>query len=221
MRSTPLVLFILLFGCSQSNKSTQSQRKEQYNILLSKFKDISFDTLLVSSLNEQERIETYKFKGQQLDSSDAVLFPKNIADHHFIDPPGLFACYKFKIDSNRTALIARTPSEYYPSSIKLFVYTNNKDTLIEVAELAQYIGDAGALSDINSWLYKDEKNDFHAFVWQHDSQDNSVENENDTTTSSWDYFNLYNISQNKSDSLGSKKERLPFYLISLIQKKTR
>ncbi|MFX7198022.1 hypothetical protein ABTI40_19625, partial [Acinetobacter baumannii] len=69
-------------------------------------------------MGENGEVKNYKYKGTQLDSNDAVLFPAEISKRHFSDPPGLFACFRFKIDSFKTGLIARTPSEYYPTSIK-------------------------------------------------------------------------------------------------------
>ena len=203
---------LLLLGCMQTNKP---QKNEKYSRLFSKFKEISFDTLVVYSLSDGVNLEDYKFKGVQLDSTDAILFPQNIARAHFIDTPGLFACYKFKIDSTRLGLIARTPSEYFPSSIKLFIYTFYKDTLIEAKELAQYIGDAGALQNVNSWIFKDNQN-IKVFTWLRDSNDNSVE---DTTISIDDNFYIYDITKNKHESLGTLPDKLPKKLAQLLAPK--
>jgi hypothetical protein len=221
MRYIILLISLLLFGCAQptNNSSKKSKKNADYIRLLSKFKEIVFDTMHVFPLSDGMNYEKYKFNGIQLDSVDAILFPKDIAERHFVDPPGLFACYKFKIDSLRTGLIARTPAEYYPSSIKLFIYTTNKDTLIETIELAQFIGDAGALRDINSWIFTDSDKTIKAFTWLQDSEDNSVEDEKDTTISTWNYFSLYNISTGRLDSLGSKPEYLPLKLATLLKQR--
>jgi len=214
-----LLLFISLatfLGCAQTKRPVP--QGEKYYKLLSKFKEISFDTLFVYSLNDEVTLENYEFKGIKLDSSDAILFPEKISHAHFVDPPGLFACYKFKIDSTRTGIIARTPSEYFPSSIKLFIYTLGKDTLIESNELAQFIGDAGALRNINSWIFRDTQG-FKAFTWLRDSEDNSVENEKDTTISVSDYFSLYDITKDKRDSIGRHISQLPSKFVNLLKGK--
>ncbi|MCA6438507.1 MAG: hypothetical protein IM581_01105 [Chitinophagaceae bacterium] len=170
----------------------------------------------VFPMGENGEVKNYKYKGTQLDSNDAVLFPAEIAKRHFSDPPGLFACFRFKIDSFKTGLIARTPSEYYPTSIKLFIYESSKDTLEEFSELAEYIGDAGALRDVNSWLFRDSINDIHAFTWIHDSEDNSVEDEKDTTISNTNFFALSNISKNKRQKLDSGIAKLPSSLKKFV-----
>jgi len=163
-------------------------------------------------MGDQGDVNSYKYKGQQLDSTDAILFPPNIAKAHFNDPPGLFACFKFRIDSTKIGLIARTPSEYYPTSIKLFIYRPDVDTLEENSELAESIGDAGAARNIDSWLFKDSNKNIQIFTWIHDSEDNSVDNEKDTTISNWNSFVLSNITTHKVVKLDSTIDKLPLHL---------
>jgi hypothetical protein len=214
MKYTLMIFGLLSIACNELATSSRA-KSSKYEHLLSKFKDISFDTLEVYSMGEGGE-KNYKYEGVQLDSIDAVLFPVEIARAHFIDPPGLFACFKFKIDSVRSGLIARTPSEYAPTSIKLFVYYSNKDTLLENTELAQYIGDDGALRDINSWLFKSPNNEIQVFTWTHDSEDNTVENENDSTISSSHYFVLSNLSTNKRKELDTAIATLPLNLKKFV-----
>lgn len=210
-----IIIFVFLsIACNQSATSSNA-KGSNYEHLLSKFKDIKFDTLKVNSMVDGDE-NNYKFKGVQLDSIDALLFPSDIARAHFIDPPGLFACFKFKIDSTRIGLIARTPSEYAPTSIKLFIYKFGIDTLVENMELAQYIGDAGALRDINSWLFRNSNNEIQVFTWTHDSEDNSVENEKDTTISISNYFLLSNLSTNKRKKLDTAIAKLPLDLQKFV-----
>jgi hypothetical protein len=214
MKYISFILLALSLACNQSTTSSVA-RVSKYEHLLSKFKEISFDTLEVYSMGEEGE-KNYKYNGVQLDSVDAVLFPTEIAKAHFMDPPGLFACFKFNIDSARTGLIARTPSEYYPSSIKLFIYESVKDTLEEFSELAEYIGDEGVVRDVNSWLFKDSSNNVQAFTWIHDSEDNSVEDENDTTISNTNSFLLSNISKNNRKEIDSAITKLPSNLKRLV-----
>jgi hypothetical protein len=210
-----IIIFVFIsIACNQSAKTSHPQGSK-FEHLLSKFKDISFDTLEVYSIGEGNE-KNYKYDGVKLDSVDAVLFPPDIARAHFIDPPGLFACFKFKIDSARIGLIARTPSEYAPTSIKLFIYKSGKDTLEENSELAQYIGDAGGLREVNSWLFKNLNNEIQVFTWTHDSEDNSVENENDTTISISNYFHLSNLSTNKRKKLDTSIANLPLTLRKFV-----
>lgn len=221
MKNLIIVTLVFLLGCKQSTKNTSStsNKNEQYLQLLTKFKDITFDTLEVYPLIDGTKIEAYKYYGVELDSADATLFPGNIATAHFNDPPSLFACYKFNIDSSRVGLIARTPSVYYPTSIKLFVYTTNKDTLIEITELAEYLGDAGDLLDVNSWLIKDGNTNIQVLKWVQESIDNSLENDKTTNIAIRDHLLLYNVSTNKSDTLSNNIANLPAGFSKLIRRK--
>lgn len=203
-----LTIIITLVGCNQKSKSLINQKVEikkesKYLDLLKKFEGISLDTLKVFSDENSE-----VFKGRELDSLDAILLPKEIAEAHFIDPPGIFACYKFPIDSNRIGLIARTPSEYVPSSIKLFVFNKVKDEITNYVELAESWGDAGDVLEKTSWLFRNKDNSINSLVWVHESHYNSVEVENDTTSESWDYHYLINISKTKIDTINKDSKVL-------------
>lgn len=203
-----LTIIIALASCNQKSKSFTNQKVEikkesKYSDLLKKFEGISLDTLKVFS-DEDFKV----FKGRELDSLDVILFPKEIAEAHFIDPPGIFACYKFSIDSNRIGLIARTPSEYVPSSIKLFVFDKVKDEITNYVELAESWGDAGDVLEKTSWLFRNKDNSINSLVWVHESHYNSVEVENDTTSESWDYHYLINISKTKIDTINKDSKVL-------------
>jgi hypothetical protein len=217
MRTLLLTFAIIsLLGC-QVNQNAQIE-KSRYATLLSKFTELVFDTVHVYPLSDDVTLDTYKFKGVKLDSLDAVLFPEKISKAHFLDTPGLYACYKFKIDSVNLGLIARTPSEYFPSSIKLFIYNSHSDTLFEAKELAEFIGDAGTLRDVNSWIFKD-RSEIKVFTWLRDTYDNSLDNEKDTTISENESFTLLNLTQFKSDSLSTSKNVLPKNLLYFIKNK--
>jgi hypothetical protein len=203
-----LIIVITLFSCNKKPKSlinlkTETPKESKYLELLKKFDNISIDTLKVFSSEDFGN-----FKGRELDSLDVILFPKEIAEAHFIDPPGLFACYKFQIDSDRIGLIARTPSEYVPSSIKLFVFNKLKDEITNYIELAESWGDAGDALEKTSWLFRNKDNNIQSLVWVHESHYNGVEVENDTTSESWDYHYLVNISKSKFDTIYKNSELL-------------
>ncbi|MEO7983842.1 MAG: hypothetical protein ABI688_07155 [Bacteroidota bacterium] len=210
MKYAFILLAFALLACKHASKKIEafSPVSEKYSRLLSKFKEISIDTFAVMSMRENNTGE-YQYNGVPLDSSDAILFPEHISSAHFSAPPGLFACYKFSIDSLRTGLIARTPSEYSPTSVKLFIYTPGRDTLIQGAELAEFSGDAGAFIDINSWIFKDADKNVKAFIWSVDGTDNSVENPKDTTISITNHFYFYTVSSGKYDTLNTDISKLP------------
>ncbi|MCD6011260.1 MAG: hypothetical protein K0Q79_1122 [Flavipsychrobacter sp.] len=201
-----LVLFLLFFSCDQEEKSQSNllRKGSKYSRLLSKFKEITIDTLKIYSPPESKGVE---FNGTELDSADAVLFPTEIAEQHFGDPPGLFAIYRFIIDGNKLGLIARTPSVYSASSIKLFFFDIAIDSFTSYIELAESLGDAGAYWEKESWLFKDNSN-LRAFVRIFESYDNSVENEGDTTIDVSNYYYLIDISQGKLDTISRDNKEL-------------
>jgi hypothetical protein len=173
---------------------------------LTKYKDISFDTLHVFSSTELES-NRYKFKGTQLDSADVLLFPKELAEQ-YVNDNGYFACYKFSIDSMRTGLITRTPSTYEPSSIKLLILDKRKDTIVDFIELAETFGDAGDVAEKISWLFKDNNKKYKAFMWVEESHDNSVDDEKDTTIQTWNYYYELDVSKSKVDTLSKDEKEL-------------
>ena len=219
MRYLFFVVAILLFSCNQSTENkTESTKKSpsEFTNLLSKFKNISFDTLKVNSSNE-ESDSSWKFNGTELDSSKAKLFPIEIPEG-FSNKSGLFACYKFNIDSDRIALISRTPGEYVSSSIKLFIYQKGLDKITDYTELADSWGDAGDWLTLDSWLFMDSNKELHSFVWQQVGHDNSVESEQDTTTELYNYYYLINLSKQPIDTISQDSIKLPQLFKTLIEK---
>lgn len=183
---------------------TKARRESKYDRLLTKFKDIRFDTLEVYSPEEL----TGEYKGVALDSSDAVLFPADIAQQHFNEPPGLFAVYQFPISDKVLGLIARTPSEYVPSSIKLFFLDKEKDSITSYKELAENWGDAGDVSIKTAWLLKDRQQKLKTFIWVQESHYNSVDDEQDTTIQQWNYYYLLRLSGKGADTVSQDEKQL-------------
>lgn len=208
-----VIIVLIIISCRQPVTSDTATPKSKYSHLLASFKEISFDTLEVLSLPDENHLGQYKYKGVQVDSADASLAGMQHADVH-----EFFACYKFKIDSSRLGLIARTPSAYYPSSVKLFIYNIITDTLTPATELADYNADAGEIFDTNSWLVKDAKN-IYVFKWVRETLDNAVENEHDKTISEWNHFSRYDLSNNTSDTLGNSITKLPSALAAIVTRK--
>ena len=183
---------LAVVACNSKPVQTNNSpvKSDSSSKFLSRFKQISFDTLKVYSPGQVD--DKNDFVGVPLDSADAILFPKQIADAHLRDFPGLFACYKFSISKDKIGLIVRAPAMYVSSSIKLFIYDLNTNKLTESLELAENWGDAGDSMIKTSWLYTD-KNKINAFMWISEGHDNSVENESDSTITLSDKYSLLEI----------------------------
>ena len=202
-----LFTIIIFFSCEEKPKKTQkivvkTIRDSKYKNLLSKFKNISIDTLEVYSSEDYG-----KYRGIKMDSLDAILFPKEIAEAYFLEHD-LYACYKFEINPTKIGLLARTPSMYVPSSIKLFIYNKIEDNISEYIELAESWGDAGDSTEKKSWIIKTKENKINALIKETESHDHSVEDENDTIVESWDKHYLIDLSTPKSDTLSKDSELL-------------
>ena len=200
-----LLILILLFYCKEMNKSDQAvnktiQKSAQLN-LLSKFKKIDIDTLEIYSTPDFGI-----YKGHQIDSSDAILFPKEIAEAYLLDHD-IYACYRFNIDSSKIGLIVRTPSMYVSSSIKLFVYNKTSDRISHYIELAESWGDAGDAIEKTSWIIKNKKNHFSILTREIESHDHRADDENDTIVDKWDRYSLLALND-KIDTVSNNSVEL-------------
>jgi hypothetical protein len=213
-----LTSLVLLFSCNpreEKQLKAEIKKESKYNRLLSKYKKISIDTLKVYSPEELKD----EFNGFELDSADVILFPTDIAQQYFNDPPGLYAIYKFAIDDNRTGLITRTPSKYAPTSIKLFFFDKVKDTITSYIELAENLGDAGDYMRIDSWLFKENNKRLRALTRVIDGHYNSVENDKDTTKEEWNRYYLLDLSKANVDTINKDEKELIKKFGSLIKQK--
>lgn len=196
-----IALTAFLFSCNQAKPKSADinpKRPSKYKNALLKFKNIDFDTLAVYS---PENLEG-EYVGVRLDSADITLFPEEIIYSNVGEIPEVFAVYKFPIDSTRLALIARTPSEYESSSLKLFIFDSRKDTVTSYLRLADFFGDAGDVYVQRTWLFKElTGNKLMAFMWDQEGHDNSIENENDTTVQVFNSYYLLNLSGQTTDTV--------------------
>ena len=189
MRNTVIILIVLFItGCKSDHGREDS--KTEYQSLLKKFREIKMDTFKVRS-PEQNNLKD-NFFGVALDSTEAILFPKEFSSSHIYDYPSLFACYKFSIDSDRIGLIMRTSGEYVASSIKLFIYDKKESLIKEHIELADSWGDAGDFMAKDSWIIK-EHSKYLSLIRMEVGHDNSVDNELDTTTEHNEYYYLIDL----------------------------
>lgn len=210
-----LTCLCAVFGCGQqeSINSKPGTKESKYNRLFAYFYNIGIDTLDVASPKDGDS----PFNGKEIDSAGAMLFPEDMRQRHFNQPPQLFGIYKFVIDSNRLGLIARTPSEYVPSSIKLFFFDIKKDTFTNYIELGESWGDAGDFAELNSWIFRDSSKRLQTLIWEHQGHDNSADNPKDTTVVTADYFTLLDISKPRIDTIFDRKEKLPVQYKQLVK----
>lgn len=202
---------LTVIGCGQpesinSRGKDNTLKESRFSNLLAQFKNASADTLFVFSAGEFVQGNTYK--GTAIDSISALLLPDSIGQARYETQPEVFAVCQFAIDSNRTGLIARTPSEYAPTSIKLFSYDNIKDSLTDYVELADNWGDAGDWMIKQSWLFKDDSRHMKALICVTNGHDNSVDNPKDTTVEEQDLYYLLDLSKPRIDTISTNKKQL-------------
>jgi hypothetical protein len=199
---------IAFFSCNNPKpikSGGQIEFKGRYKNLFARFFNIAIDTLEVYSPANDSSV----FKGHAIDSVNARLFPAEMAQQHSTENPALFAIYKFTIDSARMGLLARTPSEYESSSIKLFIYDKRKDSLTSYVELGETWGDAGDYMTKTSWLFRDSSTrHIQALINVFQGHDNSVDNPKDTTREEENLYSLVDISKG-GDTLFADKKQLP------------
>ncbi|OQP47284.1 hypothetical protein A4H97_07210 [Niastella yeongjuensis] len=210
---------VTLFSCDQP-KPIRSKGGTPYNgrfkDLFAQFFNMGLDTLEVHSPDTTTSV----FNGRIIDSVSAQLFPAEMAQHHTSENPELFAIYKFMLDSARMGLLARTPSEYEPSSIKLFLWDKRKDSLTSYMELGETWGDAGDYLYKKSWLFRDTSSrHIQALIEVFQGQDNSVDNPKDTTRDERYLYTLIDFAKNGLDTIFMDEEKLPAKYSVLIKKK--
>jgi hypothetical protein len=181
--SVPLVLTLLLLLLSCSGKTVLENQGPLEKIetqptsgdgdlqtLLSKFKEISTDTIKVfSSLDFDDN--GYRFKGILLDSSDVHLLPHEIAKTYFGDRR-FYACFKFSMDDTHTGLILRTPSMYTPSSLKLFVLNTSTNKILDAyIELAETVIQLVEYWDKKTFIVSYKKSPTTFLMWEHQNED--------------------------------------------------
>ena len=205
-----ILLTFILIGCGTvSNKTeieTSKSTGKAIESLLKKLKEVSADTLEVYSTDDLENAD-FAFRGTKLDSVEIATLPNKMREVFNYDRD-FYGCYQFRIDSIHVGLIIRTPSEYVTSSIKLFVLDNSSEEILDTfVELAESIGDAGYSMTKTSLIFKDGIR-LNYLIWQQDSEDMSVENENDTTIRTSDYLHLLTFDKKTFDTLNNNTDEL-------------
>jgi hypothetical protein len=213
MKTNQVLLFVtlVLAACSGEPKINQENQsivqKNNYLLLDKIFKEITADTFYVESDNRMEEAN-HKFKGILMDSLQVSLLPNDVKSH-YVSSKEFFACYKFKLDSNKVALIARIPGDYVSFNLQLFVLDKTKDSIVNYLTLAEVFLDAGQISSLTSCIFKDKEKNTYVLSHYYSFIDHSIQgNENDTIEeSSRDYF-LFDITKQIIDTVSKDSAKI-------------
>ncbi|WP_343632996.1 hypothetical protein [Fluviicola sp.] len=178
------------------------EQKSSFESLLNKYRTISFDTLKVYyGFDENDK----RFAGQELTFKEAKSLPIGFRERYFGKLSGVYACYRFALDSTRLGLITRIPSEYESSSLVLLVFDRIKDRFQdEYFYLGTSNGDAGEIYTRVSWLFQTKKKQFQAFVYTYRSSHEI----DDTLTTESHYYFLVDCMKPTFDSVSTNQTQL-------------
>lgn len=140
---------LLLLGCnsspSQNAQSVESSKSAKTPAdFLALFRNIETDSFFIESTYGSEDLSKFKFKGVELDS----IFYSFFGDADLIKwvkrgGGQLFACYRFPLSATVEGLILRTPSDYWESSIRIYLFDNQTGKTFRDLEVGESWGDAG------------------------------------------------------------------------------
>ncbi|MCW3105073.1 MAG: hypothetical protein JWO09_3513 [Bacteroidetes bacterium] len=220
MKKPIYFLSILLLSACSSNPSTDQSATETpaTRDLGKTFADINPDSLYVYSIENTED-KNYKFAGRLLDSSIISIFPYYVkGDQRW--KTEYFGCYKFAIDSSRIALVTRVPGEYVSSSLQLFIYDIQKDSVTQQIDLADLWGDAGEFSEHNSCIFYSPEKELKILSYYWSSYDHSVdqETEGDTLIEYWEGYLLRGLSKNAGDTLSKDSAEIVRNYPAMLEK---
>ncbi len=213
--SSMLILLVgYLNSCAESTKKNEVNHPEEesrYAHLLSQFEPIQPKSLHIYSSPDYGR-----FKGKKLNSADCKLLPIDTRDMNYIMDYGVYACYKFRLDSNHVGLIIRTPSMYESSSIDMFVWDIGNDKISYAFQLAQSTGDAGVYS-MKTALLEKLGEDYLTFIYDHESE----ADDEDTTGLSdlhWDFYYHLRWKNERFDTVSTDAKLLSFRYRKFLKK---
>ncbi len=180
MKKTAIIPAALIFFISCNQNTTRNNEPldplGRYQQVLDKFQPLTFDTLHVYSPSGKAD----SFRGVPLKKYEAGIFLTDPDAQASDDGQQVFAVYRFPIGDKKTGLIARTPSMYRESSVKLFVFNKILDSITHSLELAESWGDAGDVSIKEGWLFHNSDFDLQSLIRVQQRHYNSAENTNDT-----------------------------------------
>lgn len=182
------------------------------------FKDLTTDTLYVYSSDNGDD-KNYRFRGQLMDSAQVFALP---AEEHerYKYTKDYFACYKFSIDTNRTAFLARTPGEYSSTVLSLFIFDKRRDSVVKTIDLSDVFGDAGELFFYNSCLVKNTRDPF-ILTYYYSSYDHNVNGEaNDTIIEQTNGYYLRGLINQTGDTLSKDSAMINNKYSHIVRKLT-
>lgn len=220
-----IAILIVLISCKKGHPETEIIKEKVPEIkvwvsknqkFLDQFKTVDFDTLKVYS-GEEIYNENFEFFGKKIDSCDVKLFPEkyDVFESGKIET---YAIYKFNVDENNLGLIARTPSEYWPTSLKFFVYNKSQEKIINFIEIAESWGDAGDILTKKSWIYKDKNNQLNCFLWRYYAHDDSMDVDNETPSFMENHYFLLRFTNGKFDTISKNNKQLEKQFSKIIKK---
>lgn len=189
-------------GSVRKTDSSALGSKSNFEVILKKYKAISFDTLKVYYTYDEKDT---RFSGKELTLKEAKSLPIGITENYFGKFSGVYACYQFPIDSFRVGLITRIPGEYESTSVVLLIFDRKRDKIADnYFYLGTSNGDAGEISNRVSWLYKTKEKQLHSFVYDYQSSHEI----DDTVTTESRYYFLVNCMSPQFDTISSNQTRL-------------
>lgn len=188
----------------------------RFTQLASLYKGAGTDTLYIFSAANIED-PAFSLRGTAMDSAHVWLLPYNLrASYEWNKDFG--ACFQFAIDSLRTGLVTRLPSEYVSSAIKLLVFDHPKDSVTNSIDLADTFGDAGDVSEYSSCLFHNKERNLLLLTYHWSSYDHSVEDTADTRVDRWYNYSLYKISGDALDTLSKDSAEIIKQYPGIIRK---
>lgn len=216
---------LLLTNCSNEpvageSKSASDCIPTNYSKLNAPFKEINFDTLFVFSAWPDDKKTTLP-KGEPMDSLQVAMLPEEFKNN-YIPYTDFAACYKFPLDKDNMAFIAKVSSEYTASALKLFVFDLKKDSITKTVDLADNMADGGEALVYNSCLFKDKEQRLLilSYYWSTTDHAFGSMNENDTLQEyAHDYY-LFRLTANRLDTLSKDSAAITNSYRNVVNKLT-
>jgi hypothetical protein len=198
-----IYLALVLSACniSKPEKETLVQTNSVLNQYLTNDKILKFDTLFVTYTDNEK--DKSKFIGDSMFAEQTIKLPKSLqVENNFL---GFYYCGTLIVDDSTKAILIRTPSTYVSSSIKLFIYNQLKDTIVNYYELADELGDAGYSYRKVCKLFKNSKNKLELVFTESHTAYNISEDKMESN-----YMLNYNctLNQNQLDTISKNKINL-------------
>ncbi|MDR6566090.1 hypothetical protein [Chitinophaga ginsengisegetis] len=208
MKYLPFLLLLFLSACigitRQQNVTATAVRdtiSPDISSLINLYQTFEQDTLeiLPGAYGDPG---SWHFGGTAIDSQLQPLLSDRMYNKDYL----FYACYKFNLDPNTIGLVTRAPSEYESSSVKLFAYHKQTNTITFETELAEEFGDAGDVLIKNSWLYHSPDSSWRVILENFSSSQYGTP-EDTVATESYDYYHL-SWNGNKIDTVSTDSSAL-------------